>query len=73
MKIRIIVEEEDIDITIEDAALSTYRRVGRRPASDGGCYMESYPQGKPIMIITSNMPESLKDEIDLAISTFCDH
>jgi len=50
-----------------------FRMIGSKPNDKIPMILEKYPIGEPITLITSNMPDVLKDEIIKLISQYCGH
>lgn len=47
--------------------------IGSRPSHNMPTIVERYPIDEPITLITSNMPDSLKNEIIKLINNYCGH
>lgn len=66
------ITEKNIELELENFNCQSFRVVGTKPSAD--CMSEiKYPVGKPIFLITSNMPEDLQKEIEKMISNYCNH
>ena len=74
MNAKFEIPEKQIKLDLENATLNTFIIIGRGTnPSDNGETLMKFPVGKPIVIITSNMPEDLKKDIDEIISNYCNH
>lgn len=67
------IPEMEITFELDDMSYNQFRRVGTRPIHGDGGMVEKYPIGEPIILITSNMPDDLKNEIKGIISKYCDN
>jgi hypothetical protein len=47
--------------------------IGSKPNDKTPMILEKFPVGEPITLITSNMPEVLKEEVIKLISQYCGH
>jgi UDP-N-acetylglucosamine pyrophosphorylase len=57
---------------IKNAEIFTSTVVRRRPSECGG-YMVPYPAGDPMIVITSNVPEEARKEIEGILTSYCNH
>ncbi len=72
MKAILKIPEKKIKIEFENLTYNQYRIIGTRP-SEIPMIVEKYPIGKPITIITSEMPDNLKQMIEDLITQYCNH
>ncbi len=72
MKASVKIPQHDIELSLKNAHCASYNMVGSKP-SECGTHMVKYPIGKPIIVITDNMPEELQNAIDEMVSKFCNH
>ncbi len=72
MKAILSIPEKETMLEFDNIDLSQYRVIGNRP-SECGNYRESYPMGKTITMVTSNMPGDLKCEIEDIMKRYCNH
>jgi uncharacterized heparinase superfamily protein len=73
MKAILEIPEKDVRVELNNLIYSQFRMIGRKPHAEIPLIFEKYPIGKPIILITSNMPDVLKEAIDEMISQYCEH
>jgi hypothetical protein len=57
---------------IKNAEIFGSTMVKRRPCKDG-LYIKSYPIGDPMIIITSNVPQELRTQIERMVVSYCNY
>jgi hypothetical protein len=65
--------DKKVKFDFDNLTLSQFRMIGSRPSEICPMIVEKYPIGEPITLITSNMPEVLKNEIVELIERYCNH
>lgn len=73
MKATLEIPEKEIKFEFDNLTYNQFRMIGSKPNDNLPMFVERYPIGKPITLITSNMPNVLKDEIIKLISDYCGH
>jgi len=71
MKAILEIPEKEFKFEFDNLTCDQFRMVGNKPNDEIPMILEKYPIGKPITLITSNMPDVLKDEIIKLISQYC--
>lgn len=71
MKAILKIPEENYHFEFENITINQYRMIAERPSEISPFIFEKYPVGKPITLMTSNMPEDLRQVIDNIISDYC--
>ena len=66
------IPDREIEFELKDLEYQEFTIVGSRASEIIGID-EKYPVGKPMTIITSQMPGSLKAEINELIKSYCNH
>ncbi len=70
MKAILEIPEKEIKFEFDNLTYNQYRMVGTRNC---GIMVERFPIGEPITVLTSNMPNDLKEEINSVIEAYCNH
>ena len=73
MKAILTVPSKDFSIDLTNTTVDQYRMIDRRSSPDIPMVVESFPVGKSITLITSNMPLDLKEAINNMIREYCGH
>lgn len=73
MKAILDIPEKEIKFEFDNLTFNQYRMIGRKSNEVNPMFWESFPVGKPITLITSNMPDGLRDEIIKLVSDYCWH
>lgn len=73
MKAILEIPETETIIEFDNLTINQFRIIGTRPNDDIPMIVEKYPIGKTITLITSNMPDELKEAIDGMVSQYCGH
>jgi hypothetical protein len=73
MKAVLQILETDTIVELDNLTYDSFRMIGSKPYDDNFMIMERYGIGKPIIIITSNMPDNLQKQIKDLISNYCNH
>jgi hypothetical protein len=73
MKAILEIPEKEIKFEFDNLTYDQFRMIGSKPNDKIPMILEKYPIGEPITLITSNMPDVLKDEIIKLISQYCGH
>ena len=66
------VPEEEIKIEFDNLNYNQFRMIGRRLDIETSMFIEKYPVGEPITLITSNMPKILLEQVKNLIEKYCD-
>jgi len=66
MKAKAILEipEKEIKFEFDNLTYNQFRMIGSKPNNKISMVLDKFPIGEPITLITSNMPEVLKEEIN---------
>ncbi len=67
------IPEREIKFEFENLTYNQFRMIGRKPSKTIPMLEERFPIGEPITLITSNMPEELKNTIVNLIEKYCNH
>ena len=67
------IPEKEIKLEFDNLTCDQFRMIGSKPNDKIPAILEFYTTGRVITLITSNMPEPLKDEITKLISQYCGH
>ena len=73
MKAILSIPEKEISLEYENLSINTFTPVNEVTHPDYPMMVLSEPGGKPITLITSNMPGELKDELITIIKKQCNH
>ena len=73
MKAILEIPEKEISFEFDNLTYNQFRMIGRKPNDEMPMILEKFPIGEPITLMTSNMPEVLKEEIIKLISQYCGH
>ena len=73
MKAILEIPEKEIKFEFDDLMYSQFTVIGSRPNDEMPMIVERYPIGQPIILITSNMPNDIKQEIIKLIEQYCGH
>jgi len=73
MKAILDIPERDFKFELENVTVDKFRMIGIKPDDGIPMIIEKYPIGKPITLITADMPETLKDAIVEMIKQYCGH
>lgn len=73
MKATLTIPEKDTTIELDNITLTQFRMIGERPSDESPMLTEKYSIGEPIVLITSNMPDELKNDTSTRIAQFCNH
>lgn len=73
MKAILEIPEKEISFEFDNLTINQFRMIGSKPNDKIPMILEKFPVGEPITLITSNMPEVLKEEIIKLISQYCGH
>jgi hypothetical protein len=73
MKAILEIPEKEIKVEFENMTYNQYRIIGSRPSEISPIMVEKYPIGKPITLVTSEMPDGLRIEIEKLIEQYCNH
>lgn len=71
MKAILEIPEKEIKFEFANLTINQFRMVGSKTNDKIPLILEKYPIGEPITLITSNMPDVIKDEIIKLISQYC--
>lgn len=58
---------------MNNSTFDQYWVIGKRPSEEFPEFIERYPIGDPLILITSDMPVDLKEEIFRTIERYCGH
>lgn len=64
--------ETKLETELDNPYVYAYTRNVRIPCETGNPYMVSRPSGQPIIMITSNMPDELREEVNKIILHYCE-
>jgi hypothetical protein len=73
MKAILEIPEKEISFEFDNLTINQFRMIGSKPNAEVPMILEKFPIGEPITLITSNIPEVLKEEIIRLISQYCEH
>jgi len=73
MKAILEIPEKEISFEFDNLTYNQFRMIGSKPNDKIPMILEKFPIGEPITLMTSNMPEVLKEEIIKLISQYCGH
>jgi hypothetical protein len=73
MKAILEIPEKEFKFEFDNLTYNQFRMIGSRPNYQIPMILEKYPIGQPITLITSNMPDVLKDEIIKLIEQYYGH
>ena len=73
MKAILEIPEKEISFEFDNLTINQFRMIESKPNDNIPMILERFPVGEPITLITSNMPETLKEEIIKLISQYCGH
>ena len=73
MKAILEIPEKEIKFEFDNLTYNQFRMIGSKPNDKIPTILEKFPISEPITLITSNMPDVLKDEIIKLISDYCGH
>lgn len=73
MKAILEIPEKEIKFEFDNLTYNQFRIIGSKSNEENLMLLEKYPIGEPITLITSNMPDVLKDEIIKLIEQYCGH
>lgn len=73
MKTFLQIPEKEISFEFDNLTINQFRAIGTKPNEKIQTIVEKYPIGNSITLVTSNMPEILKDEIIKLIEHYCGH
>lgn len=73
MKAILEIPEKEFSFEFDNITINQFIMIGSRRMDVNYFMFEKYPIGKPITLITSNMPDVLKNEIENIISHYCNH
>jgi len=73
MKAILEIPEREISFEFDNVSVDEFRMVCARPYKNIPMIVEKFTDGKPITLVTSNMPEPLKAEIIKMIARYCGH
>ena len=73
MKAILEIPEKEISFEFDNLTINHFRMIRERPNHEIPMILEKFSIGKPVTLITSNMPEVLKEEIIKLISQYCGH
>jgi len=65
------IQEKVIKFELENLTYNQFKMIGSKPMDVNNIMIEKYSIGEPITLITSNMPDNLKHEIDKMIEQYC--
>ena len=71
MKAILKVPEKEISFDLKNVTIDQYTAVKETVGDFNMTHIE--PDGEPFVLITSNMPLELKDEISTLIKRYCNH
>lgn len=72
MKATLEIPEKEFIFEFDNIAIDQFKMIGTKPALVS-YFIEKYPIGEPITLMTSNMPDHLRTEIVNLISNYCNH
>lgn len=72
MKAILEIPERGIKFEFDSLTINQFKIITSKP-NDTTNMLEKYPVGEPITLMTSNMPEVLKEEIIRLVSQYCGH
>ena len=68
------IPEKEISFTFDNLTINQFRKIDMKSEYEiCNTTTERYPIGEMITLITSNMPETLRDEITKVIKQYCGH
>ncbi len=73
MKAIVSIPEKDYCFELRNVSYDEYIVVGTKKTESSSMFVERYPVGEPIILLTSNMPDGLKNEIDDLVRRYCNH
>lgn len=73
MKAILEIPEKEISFEFDNLTINRFRMIGSKSNDKIPMILEKFTIGEPITLITSNMPEVLKEEIIKLISQYCGH
>ncbi len=73
MKAILEIPEREIKFELDDPTYNQFRIIGEKPSDISPMLTEKFPIGEPIILVTSNMPNDLKEEIVKMIERYCNH
>jgi len=73
MKATLEIHEKEIKHEFDNLTWNQFRMIGEKPNDNNHMIIERYPIGESITLITSNMPDILKDKIVKMIELYCNH
>jgi hypothetical protein len=63
----------EIKFEVENCSINQFAPMGERPSPTIPGANEHYPNGETIIIITSNAPKELQEEIHKLVAKHCNH
>jgi hypothetical protein len=73
MKAILEIPEKDVKFEFDNFTYNQFRMIRTKPNDKTPMILERFPIGEPMTLITSNMPDTLEDEIIKIISLYCGH
>jgi hypothetical protein len=73
MKAIVSIPEKDYCFELRNVCYGEFVVVGTKPKEDNSTFVERYPVGEPIILLTSNMPDGLKNDVDDLVRRYCNH
>jgi len=72
MKAILTIPEKEISFEFDNLIINQFKLYSKRP-EDYSIFQICAPVSKIITLVTSNMPDSLKKEIEELIKIYCNH
>ena len=73
MKASLLIPEKEFSFEFDNITINQYRMICSKPNNNMSMFMEHYPVGETITLVTSNMPNDLKEQINHIIEQYCNH